>query len=122
MEARRPLECSRIWVSPGGRLPGSIHGVTYPPNTHFLTAVTSWKWSCSYCLVTSSCPILCNPIDCNLPGSSVHGIFQTKILEGVAVSCSGGSSQIKGQTHLSRIGRRILYHAATKEAFCGIER
>ena len=32
-----------------------------------------------------SCPILCDPIDCSLPGSSVHGIFQARILEWVAV-------------------------------------
>ena len=31
--------------------------------------------------VAQSCPTLCNPMDCNLPGSSVHGIFQARILE-----------------------------------------
>ena len=39
-------------------------------------------------LVTQSCPILCNPMDCSLPGSSVHGIFQARILEWVAISFS----------------------------------
>ena len=34
---------------------------------------------------------LCNPVDCSLPGSSVHGIFQTRILEWVAISFFGGS-------------------------------
>ena len=38
-------------------------------------------------------PILCNPIDCSLPGSSVHGIFQARILEQVAISFSMGSFQ-----------------------------
>ena len=33
------------------------------------------------CLVTQTCPTLCNPMDCSLLGSSVHGIFQAKILE-----------------------------------------
>ena len=33
-----------------------------------------------------------NPLDCNLPGSSVHGVFQARILEWVAVSFSKGSS------------------------------
>ena len=33
------------------------------------------------CLVAQSCPTLCNPIDCNLPGSSIHGILQTRTLE-----------------------------------------
>ena len=32
-----------------------------------------------------SCPTLCNPMDCNLPGSSVHGIFQARALEWVAI-------------------------------------
>ena len=37
------------------------------------------------CLVTKSCPTLCNPMDCSPPGSSVHGISQTRILECVAI-------------------------------------
>ena len=36
--------------------------------------------------VAQSCPTLCNPMDCSLPGSSIHGIFQAKILEWVAIS------------------------------------
>ena len=39
-----------------------------------------------------SCPILCDPVDCSPPGSSVHGILQARILEWVAVSFSRGSS------------------------------
>ena len=41
---------------------------------------------------TRSCLTLCNPIDCNLLGSSVHGISQVKILEWVAIPCSRGPS------------------------------
>ena len=43
--------------------------------------------------VAQSCPTLRNPMDCSLPGSSVHGIFQARILECVAISLSRGSSQ-----------------------------
>ena len=43
--------------------------------------------------VAQWCPILCNPIDCSLPGSSVHGIFQARILEWVAISFSRGSGE-----------------------------
>ena len=47
------------------------------------------------CVITQSCPTLCDPVDCNWPGSSVHGIFQAKnkarILEWVAISFSRGS-------------------------------
>ena len=35
-----------------------------------------------------SCPTLCDPMDCSLPGSSVHGIFQARILEWVAIAFS----------------------------------
>ena len=35
--------------------------------------------------VTQSCPTLCDPVDCSLPGSSVHGIFQAIVLEWVAI-------------------------------------
>ena len=43
--------------------------------------------------VTHSCPTLFDPIDCSLPGSSVHGSFQAIVLEWVAISFSSGSSQ-----------------------------
>ena len=38
--------------------------------------------------VAELCPTLCDPMDCSLPGSSVHGIFRAKVLEGVAISFS----------------------------------
>ena len=38
--------------------------------------------------VTQLCPTLCDPMDCSLPGSSVHGIFQARILEWVAIAFS----------------------------------
>ena len=39
-------------------------------------------------LVTQSCLILCDPMDCHLPGSSVHGTLQARILEWVSISLS----------------------------------
>ena len=57
-----------------------------------------------------SCLTLCDPVDCSLPDSSVHGILQARILEWVAISSSKGSSQPRDRTHVSCIGRRILYH------------
>ena len=45
------------------------------------------------------CPTLCNPMDCSLPASSVHGILQARILEWVAMPSSWGSSQPRDQTH-----------------------
>ena len=55
-------------------------------------------------------------MNCSLPGSCVHEIFQTRILEWVAVSFSRGSSQPKDWTCVSYIGRQILYLYATREA------
>ena len=43
-------------------------------------------------LVTQLCLTLCDPMDCSLPGSSVHGILQARILEGVVIPFSKGSS------------------------------
>ena len=43
--------------------------------------------------VTQSCLTLCDPMDCSLLGISIHGIFQTRILEWIAISFSRGSSQ-----------------------------
>ena len=51
--------------------------------------------------VTQSCLILCDPVDCSPPGSSVHGIFQARTLEWVAISSSRGSSQPKDETRVS---------------------
>ena len=50
------------------------------------------------CMCAQLCPTLCNPMNCNLRGSSVHGILQTKILEWVAISSSRRSSQTRNQT------------------------
>ena len=61
--------------------------------------------------------MLCNPTDSSLPGSSVHGIFQARILGWVAISFCRGSSH----TQISCIGGRILYHCTTQESMwsCG---
>ena len=49
-------------------------------------------WCMLACSVTQSCPTLCNSMDCNPPGFSVHGISQARILEWIAISFSKGSS------------------------------
>ena len=54
-------------------------------------------------LVTQLCPALCVPMDCSLPGTSVNGILQAKILECVAIPLSRGSSGSKDQTGVSCI-------------------
>ena len=58
--------------------------------------------------VVQSYLTLCDPMDCSLSGSSIHGIFQAKVLEWVAISFSRGSSQLRYQTWVSHIvGRRF---------------
>ena len=57
-------------------------------------------------LIAQSCQTPCNPIDCNPPGSSVHGILQGRILEWIAVLFSKGSSQLRDQTQVSCIAGR----------------
>ena len=60
-----------------------------------------------------SCLTLCDPMDCSLQGSSIHGILQSRILESVAVPSSRRFSQSRDRTcisYISNIGRQILYH------------
>ena len=67
----------------------------------------------SHSVVSNSC----NPMDCSLPHSSVHGISQARILEWVAISSTHqGIFLTQGSNCVSCIGRRILYHWATWEA------
>ena len=54
-------------------------------------------------LVTQSCPSLCDHMDCSLPGSSVHGISQARVLESVAIPFCGGSSQPRDWTQVSQL-------------------
>ena len=56
-------------------------------------------------------------MDYSPPGSSVHGIPQARTLEWVAISFSRGSSWYRDWASTSCIGRRILYHLATRKAF-----
>ena len=53
--------------------------------------------------VAQSCPTLCDPMDCSLPGSSVHGISQAIVLEWIVISFSKGSSQPRDRTQVARI-------------------
>ena len=64
---------------------------------------------------------LCYPTDCSLPGSSVHGILQARILEWVAISFSRVSSQSRDQTWVSHIGGRCFNLWATREPLNGKE-
>ena len=77
--------------------------------------VTHYKCWCM-CACAQLGPTLCDPMDCSLPGSSVHGISQERILEWVAISFSRWSCWPRDWTWVSCIGRQILYHWATWES------
>ena len=58
---------------------------------------------------------ICDPVDCSLPGSSVHEILQARILEWVAISFSRGSSRPRDRTRVFCIGVRRFNLWATRE-------
>ena len=66
--------------------------------------------------VAQSCPTLCKPMDCSQPGSSIHGIFQARVLECVAMPFCRGSFQPRDQPWVSRISGRHFTIWATREA------
>ena len=71
-------------------------------------------WMCS---AAQLCPALCNPMNCNPPGSSVHGILPARILKWGAISSSRDFPDlgIEPVSLVSCLGRQILYHWATWE-------
>ena len=72
------------------------------------------KSSCLHVLSHQSCLTLCNPMDCSPPGSSVHGIFQARVLEWVTMPSSRGSSQSGDQTQVSCIAGGFFTVWATR--------
>ena len=70
---------------------------------------------CGCMLAVQSWPLLGNPMDCSLPGSSVHGVLQARILEGVAIPFSRASSQPRYWTWVSYIAGRFFTLWATRE-------
>ena len=69
--------------------------------------------------VTQSCLTLCDLMDCSLPGSSVLGIFQARVLEWVAIAFSRGSSWPRDWTQVSCIAGKRFTVWATREVQCG---
>ena len=98
-----------IWPRDSGLLNPDLYDLQNP----FYLRVCMCAFS-----VVQSCPTLCNPTDYNLPYSSVHAIFQARILDWVAISSSTGSSPPRDRIHIPCIsctGRQILYHCSIWE-------
>ena len=58
--------------------------------------------------VAQSCPTLSNPMDCSLPGSSVHGVFQARVLEWVAVAFSEIRLELSNRTFSNDVNINVL--------------
>ena len=80
---RQPTRLPRPWDSPGKN-----NGV----GCHFLLQCMKVK---SESEVSQSCPTLSDPMDCSLPGSSIHGIFQARVLEWGAIAFSNNIYKVK---------------------------
>ena len=70
---------------------------------------------CMHAQSLQLCPTFWDSMDCNPPGSSLHGILQKRILERVAMTFSRGSSRPRDQTSDSCTSRRVLYTSTTWE-------
>ena len=100
----------------------AVHGVAKSQTrlsdwTELNWYMESKKW-CMCVLSLQSCLTLWKPMDCSSPGSSVHGIFQARILEWVGMTSSKGSSSPRDRTHISVTPALQVesYHWATEES------
>ena len=77
----QPTRLPHPWDSPGK----NWSGLPFPSPMH---ESEKWKW------ITQSCPTLHNPMDCSLPGSSIHGIFHVRVLEWGAIAFSEFNAKV----------------------------
>ena len=109
---RQPTRIPRPWDSPGKNT-----GV----GCHFLFQCMKVK---SEREVTQSCLTLSDPMDCRLPGSSTHGIFQARVLEWVAIDFSldtlGTSFLWEGSSQEDNITYPSCLQQLSSELLCGI--
>ena len=96
--------------------PSLLPQYNVPWHVSWVTLIVSnfslWKLEA---LVTQSCLILCDSIDCSPPDSSVHEILQSRTLEWVAISFSRGSFWPRNRTRLSCIAGRFFTDWTTRE-------
>ena len=92
---RQPTRLLRPWDSPGKNT-----GV----GCHFLLQRRKVK---SECEVTQLCPTRSDPMDCSLPGSSAHGVFQARVLEWVAIAFSENGLEWVNLTQMTVISTTV---------------
>ena len=131
------LNCSEMSCKPGHKFWFHLVQILWPRINHWISVYTLGylqqlpyiKHFKNYILLNTdcfikwsraqSCPTLCDLMDCSLPGSSIHGIFQARILEWVAISFSRRSSLTQGLNPGLPHYRQTLYHVATREVVIG---
>ena len=97
------------------QMPGPVLGTRMQPWAKQIPALMETYTQRKGELVTQSCPTLCDPVDCNPPGSSVHGILPARILEWVAIPFSRESSPPRGGSPISCIAGRFFTVWATRQ-------
>ena len=98
---------SPIWCSSSNECPVLLFPKSSSQSYSFVESV----------LLIQSYLTLCNLVKYSPPGSSLHGIFQARVLEWIAISSSKGSSPPRDRTWVSCIGRWILYHLSYEGSF-----
>ena len=98
---------SLLWLLRNSCFPQDLHWTHFP--TKFSMEKSEWSEKSSSVCVSQSCLTLYDPMDYSLPGSSIHGTLQARILEWLTIPFSRGSSQLP---HC----RQILYHLSHQES------
>ena len=115
-EAHTDEQPSKDTVMEDGR-PNTPSQTCLDPNTTLVLNLCSVTYYLCRSEVTQLCPSLCNPMDCNLLGSSVHGVLQAGVQEWVAISFSRGSFQSRDWTWVSCIAGRCFTVWSSREAW-----
>ena len=104
--------CDPIWQPTRFLCPWDFPGKSTGAGCHFLLQCMKGK---SESEVSQSCPTLSDPVDCSLPGSSVHGIFQARALEWGAIAFSMPSSQKKQNMKHNKFNKKTLQMVHVKK-------
>ena len=129
-----PTQWTWVWVSSRSwwwmGKPGGLQsmGLQRVDTTEWLNLLTDSCQSCWFYILkdllsahAQLCQTLCNPMDCS-PPLSMDFPLQEYWSEWVAISYPRGSSRPRDQTGVSCFGSQILYHWATREAICSVEK